>query len=128
MSCNPYHTTRSITGANAGLGKDVARQLALRADVDSIHLACRDQAKAEAAQADLQRITGRPVFEVLIMDTADLASVRAALAAIDRPLRAACSTPGTGGMPMARARSRTTIFSTCSVTRFCWKAYSMRDC
>ncbi len=68
-----------ITGANAGLGKDVARQLALRADVDSIYLACRDQAKAQAAQADLQRITGRSVFEVLIMDTADLASVRAAL-------------------------------------------------
>ena len=68
-----------ITGANAGLGKDVARQLALRADVDSIYLACRDQVKAEAAQADLQRITGRSVFEILIIDTADVGSVRAAL-------------------------------------------------
>jgi NAD(P)-dependent dehydrogenase (short-subunit alcohol dehydrogenase family) len=53
------HNAFLITGANAGLGKDVARQLALRADVDSIYLACRDEAKAAAARADLQRITGR---------------------------------------------------------------------
>ena len=93
-----------ITGANAGLGKDVARQLALRADVDSIYLACRDQAKAEAAQADLQRITGRSVFEVLIIDTADVGSVRAALNALERPLRAVLlNAGGTGGpTPMAR--------------------------
>jgi NAD(P)-dependent dehydrogenase (short-subunit alcohol dehydrogenase family) len=108
------HNAFLITGANAGLGKDVARQLALRADVDSIHLACRDQAKAEAAQADLQRITGRPVFEVLIMDTADLASVRATLAAINQPLRAVLlNAGGTGGpTPMARTvEGATTIFA-----------------
>ncbi len=93
-----------VTGANAGLGKDVARQLALRADVNSVYLACRDEAKAEAAQADLQRITGRSAFEVLVMDTADLASVRAALAAINQPLRAVLlNAGGTGGpTPMAR--------------------------
>jgi NAD(P)-dependent dehydrogenase (short-subunit alcohol dehydrogenase family) len=103
-----------ITGANAGLGKDVARQLALRADVDSIVLACRDQAKAKAAQADLERITGRPVFDVLTMDTADLASVRAALTTIDRPLQAVLlNAGGTGGpRPMARtAEGATTIFA-----------------
>lgn len=108
------HNAFLITGANAGLGKDVARQLALRADVDLIHLACRDQAKAEAAQADLQRITGRPVFEVLIMDTADLASVRVALAAINQPLRAVLlNAGGTGGpTPMARTvEGATTIFA-----------------
>ena len=103
-----------ITGANAGLGKDVARQLALREDVDSIVLACRDQAKAKAAQAELERITGRPVFDVLIMDTADLASVRAALTTIDRPLRAVLlNAGGTGGpTPMARTvEGATTIFA-----------------
>ena len=103
-----------ITGANAGLGKDVARQLALRADVDSIYLACRDEAKAKAAQADVQRITGRPVFEILIMDTADLGSVRAALTAIDQPLQAVLlNAGGTGGpTPMARtAEGVTTIFA-----------------
>ena len=103
-----------ITGANAGLGKDVARQLALRADVDSIYLACRDQAKAQAAQADLQRITGRSVFEVLIIDTADVGSVRAALNALERPLRAVLlNAGGTGGpTPMARTvEGATTIFA-----------------
>lgn len=77
-----------ITGANAGLGKDAARQLALRDGVGTIFLACRDEAKAHAAQADLVRITNKSVFEVLIMDTSDLTSVRAAVKAIDRPLRA----------------------------------------
>ncbi|WP_082993005.1 SDR family NAD(P)-dependent oxidoreductase [Mycobacterium sp. 1245111.1] len=110
MSSNAF----LITGANAGLGKDVARQLALRADVDSIYLACRDQAKAGAAQADLQRITGRSVFEVLIMDTADLASVRAALNALEQPLRAVLlNAGGTGGpTPMAHTpEGATTIFA-----------------
>ena len=103
-----------ITGANTGLGKDVARQLALRADVDCIYLACRDAAKAEAAQADLQRITGRPVFEILIMDTADLGSVRAALTAINQRVRAVLlNAGGTGGpTPMAHTvEGATTIFA-----------------
>jgi NAD(P)-dependent dehydrogenase (short-subunit alcohol dehydrogenase family) len=104
-----------ITGANAGLGKDVVRQLALRPDIDCIYLACRDKAKAEAAQADLQRITDRRVFEILIIDTADLSSVRAALSAIDQPLHAVLlNAGGTGGpTPMARtADGVTTIFAT----------------
>ena len=65
-----------ITGANTGLGKDVARQLAMRDDVDVIYLACRDEAKAHAARVDLQWITNRSVFEILMMDTADTASVQ----------------------------------------------------
>lgn len=103
-----------ITGANAGLGKDVARQLALRGDVDSIYLVCRDEAKAEVARSDLQRITGRSVFEILIMDTADLGSVRAALAAINQPVQAVLlNAGGTGGpTPMARTvEGATTIFA-----------------
>jgi NAD(P)-dependent dehydrogenase (short-subunit alcohol dehydrogenase family) len=103
-----------ITGANAGLGKDVVRQLALRPDIDCIYLACRDKAKAEAAQADLQRITDRRVFEILIIDTADLGSVRAALSAIGQPLHAVLlNAGGTGGpTPMARtADGVTTIFA-----------------
>ena len=103
-----------ITGANAGLGKDAARQLALRDSVGTIHLACRDGAKARAAQADWQRITNKSVFEVLIMDTTDLASVRAAVKAIDRPLRAVLLNAGGmgGATPFARtADGVTTIFA-----------------
>jgi len=103
-----------ITGANAGLGKDVARQLALRSDVDTIYLACRDTSKAEAARADLQRTTGREVFKILTTDTADTGSVRTALDAIDQPLRAVLlNAGGTGGpRPMAHtAEGATTIFA-----------------
>jgi NAD(P)-dependent dehydrogenase (short-subunit alcohol dehydrogenase family) len=103
-----------ITGANAGLGKDAARQLALRDGVGTIYLACRDEAKARAAQADLQRITNKSVFEVLIMDTSDLASVRAAVKAIERPLRAVLLNAGGmgGATPFARtADGVTTIFA-----------------
>jgi len=103
-----------VTGANAGLGKDVARQLARCADVECIYLACRDKVKAQAAQSDLQRITGRAVFKILVIDTADLGSVRAALSAIDQPLHAVLlNAGGTGGpTPMARtADGVTTIFA-----------------
>jgi NAD(P)-dependent dehydrogenase (short-subunit alcohol dehydrogenase family) len=103
-----------ITGANTGLGKDVARQLAMRDDVDIIYLACRDEAKAHAARADLQRITNRSVFEILIMDTADIASVQLAAKAIETPLRAVVlNAGGTGGpTPMAlTAQGVTTIFA-----------------
>ena len=48
-----------ITGANVGIGKDVARQLALRPEIDRIYLACRNQDRASTAKADLEGVTGR---------------------------------------------------------------------
>jgi NAD(P)-dependent dehydrogenase (short-subunit alcohol dehydrogenase family) len=87
-----------ITGANTGLGKDVARQLALRPDFERIYLGCRNSAKAERAKLDLQRTTGRSIFEVVIIDLTDLASVRAAASAIDGRLDAVLlNAGGTGG-------------------------------
>jgi NAD(P)-dependent dehydrogenase (short-subunit alcohol dehydrogenase family) len=56
-----------ITGANAGIGKDVARQLALRPEFARIYLACRNQERATAARADLEAVTGRHIFEVLLI-------------------------------------------------------------
>jgi NAD(P)-dependent dehydrogenase (short-subunit alcohol dehydrogenase family) len=92
-----------ITGANTGLGKDLARQLALRGDFGKIYLACRNPAKAQAAQSDLTRITGKSIFDVAMMNVADLASVRAAIQILDRPLNAlVMNAGGTGGPhPMA---------------------------
>ncbi len=37
-----------ITGANAGLGREAARQLAEQTQVEKIYLACRNDQKAEA--------------------------------------------------------------------------------
>src|SRR5277367_397050 len=82
MSTLPGKTVL-ITGANAGIGKDVARQLALRPEIARIYLACRNQDRATAAKADLEAATGRSIFDIVLMDVADLGSVRAGLAAID---------------------------------------------
>ena len=82
MSAPPGKTVL-ITGANAGIGKEVARQLALRPEMARIYLACRNLGRAKAAKAELEAETGRRIFDIVLMDVADLASVRAGLAAID---------------------------------------------
>lgn len=57
-----------ITGANVGLGKETARQLAFVDGTEKIYLACRNPKKADAAKMDLERSTGRTIFEIVIMD------------------------------------------------------------
>jgi NAD(P)-dependent dehydrogenase (short-subunit alcohol dehydrogenase family) len=87
-----------ITSASTGLGKDLARQLAQRQDFDWIYLGCRNPAKAERAMSELQQVTGRSIFEIVLIDLSDTASVRAAVPAITRPLNAAMmNAGGTGG-------------------------------
>src|SRR6201985_1664787 len=71
-----------ITGANAGLGKDIARQLALRPEFAHIYLVCRNRDKAIAARTELEAATGRRIFDIVLMDVANLDSVRAGLAGI----------------------------------------------
>ncbi len=81
MSTTPEKTVL-ITGANAGIGKEVARQLALRPEIARIYLACRNRDKATTAKAELEAATGRRIFDIVVMDVADLDSVRAGLAGI----------------------------------------------
>src|SRR5271168_5224352 len=82
MSALPGKTVL-ITGANAGIGQDVARQLALRPEIARIYLACRNQARATTAKAELEAVTGQQIFDIILMDVADLGSVRAGISAID---------------------------------------------
>ena len=72
-----------ITGANVGIGKEVARQLALRPEFTRIYLACRNRDKATTARAELEAATGRRIFDIVLMDLANLGSVRAGLVAIN---------------------------------------------
>lgn len=88
-----------ITGANTGLGKEMARQLALREDFERIYLGCRNPDKAERAKQDLEKVTGHKIFEVVIIDLEDLASVHAAVAAITAPLNALAMIAGGIGGP-----------------------------
>ncbi len=77
-----------ITGANVGIGKDVARQLALRPEIARIYLACRNRDRARTAKAELETQTGRRIFDIVLMDVADPGSVRARLAGINGSLDA----------------------------------------
>ncbi len=77
-----------ITGANAGLGKEVARQMALQDGVEKIYLGCRNEAKAKAAKQDLEQATGKSIFEIILIDVSDLASVSSAVASLVEPIDA----------------------------------------
>jgi NAD(P)-dependent dehydrogenase (short-subunit alcohol dehydrogenase family) len=103
-----------ITGANGGIGKDVARQLALRPEIARIYLACRNRGRGTTAQAELEAATGRRIFDVVVMDVADLGSVRAGLAAIDGPVDALVMNAGVIGPQSMEltADGVTTVFAT----------------
>jgi len=103
-----------ITGANAGIGKDVARQLALRPEIGRIYLACRNRDRARTAKSELEAATGRSIFDIVVMDVADPGSVRAGLAAIDESVDALVMNAGVIG-PQAMALTAggvTTMFAT----------------
>src|ERR1700747_3477104 len=77
-----------ITGANIGLGKETARQLALKKETKKVILFCRNQAKAEAEKKDLEEKTGKKIFEIVIGDVSDANSVRKAVEKIKEPIDA----------------------------------------
>lgn len=69
-----------VTGANTGIGKVTARELA-RAGARVV-LACRSQAKTQPVIEEIQRDVPGAKVEFLALDLGDLASVRAAAEAI----------------------------------------------
>ncbi len=103
-----------ITGANAGIGKEVARQLALRPEIGRIYLACRNRDRAKTAKAELEAATGRRIFDIVVMDVADLGSVRTGLAAINGSLDALVMNAGVIGPKTMDLTSDgvTTVFAT----------------
>ncbi len=99
-----------ITGANSGIGKDVARQLGLLSGTEKIYLACRSESKAQAARQELEQKTGRSLFEVVLMDVSDPASVRSALSSVHEPIDAlVMNAGGSGGKtPLALTKNGVT--------------------
>ena len=65
-----------ITGANTGIGKITARELAQRGA--HVILACRSADKTQPVIDEIKRETGNDKIEFLALDLADLASVRKA--------------------------------------------------
>ena len=68
--------TAVVTGANTGLGRETARELARRGAV--VELAVRDELKGRAAADDIRREVPGAELHVQALDVASLASVRAA--------------------------------------------------
>ena len=110
----PSGKTVLITGANVGIGKEVARQLGLRPEFARIYLACRNRDRANAAKAELESATGRKVFDTVLIDVADQNSVRAGLASFDGSIDALVMNAGVIGPQTLglTADGVTTVFAT----------------
>jgi NAD(P)-dependent dehydrogenase (short-subunit alcohol dehydrogenase family) len=65
-----------VTGANSGIGFEIARGLARTGF--RVALACRDRAKGEAARKTISSETHNPDIELLVVDLASQSSIRAA--------------------------------------------------
>lgn len=86
-----------MTGANAGIGKECARQLALQNNIEKIYLGCRNEEKAIAAKQALEASTGKSIFKILIIDVANLVSVRDAVDSLTDPIDALVMNAGGAG-------------------------------
>ncbi len=93
-----------ITGANSGLGKEAARQLAQLPETKRIILACRNEERAKAAQKSLEETTGKSIFEIILMDVSKLDSVKADVASIKEPVEGLVMNAGGmgGGCSLAK--------------------------
>ncbi len=103
-----------ITGANGGLGKEAARQLALIKGTEKIYLACRNPEKALEAKQWLEKSTGKSIFEIVIMDVSDPGSVRTAVAGLKEPVDALImNAGGMGGKNPMQVNSKgvTSLFA-----------------
>jgi len=86
-----------ITGANAGIGKEVARQMALRSGVERVYLACRNEAKARVAKQELEQKTGKSIFKTVLMDVSDVSNVRSAIRGLQGSVDALVMNAGGSG-------------------------------
>jgi retinol dehydrogenase-12 len=98
MANDLANQTFIVTGANTGIGKVTAKELA-RAGAHVI-LACRSKPKTDAVIDEIKRDTGNPGVEFIQIDLGDLASVRTcaeAIAARGTPIHGLINNAGLAG-------------------------------
>jgi NAD(P)-dependent dehydrogenase (short-subunit alcohol dehydrogenase family) len=64
-----------VTGANSGIGKEIARGLAMRRA--KVVMVCRNHIRGETAQQEIQTSTGNDNLQLFLADLSSMASVRA---------------------------------------------------
>jgi NAD(P)-dependent dehydrogenase (short-subunit alcohol dehydrogenase family) len=90
--------TALITGANTGIGRATARELARRGA--RVYIASRSKPKGEEAVADIKAATGNDAVGLLPLDLTDLASVRSCAATflgLGQPLHILINNAGLAG-------------------------------
>ena len=70
-----------ITGANSGLGKEVATYSAAKGA--KVYMLCRTKSKAEAARDEIIKATGNDKIEIVLVDVSELQQVRNAAKEIE---------------------------------------------
>lgn len=102
----PHQTGKNfiVTGANAGMGFEIARVLAARGA--RLLLGCREQARAQDAIARIKRITPNADLVWLQLDLGDLDSVRTAaeIAAKEPRIDALINNAGVMNPPLMRTK------------------------
>src|SRR5262249_4112739 len=63
-----------VTGANSGIGKVTAQELARQGA--RVVLVCRDRGRGESAASDIKRATGNPNVELMLCDLSSQAEIR----------------------------------------------------
>src|SRR5262249_19476062 len=99
-----------VTGANSGIGKEVARGL-LHCGA-RVLMACRDHARGEAARVELAADTGNSAVELLLVDFSDQASIRSfgrAVGARTRALHVLVNNAGTWSESRRQAANGTEL-------------------
>ncbi|MEO0405656.1 MAG: SDR family NAD(P)-dependent oxidoreductase, partial [Bacteroidota bacterium] len=95
-----------ITGANAGIGKETARQLALKSETELIYLACRNRSKAEAAKKELEGLTAKSIFRIVDFDVTQPQGVKQLVAGLNAIDAVIMNAGGTGGKTPSRLTSQ----------------------
>lgn len=98
MAHDLANQTFLVTGANTGIGKVTANELARRGA--HVIVACRSRDKTEPVIAEIQRDTGNTQVEYVQLDLGDFASVRAcaeAIAARGIPIHGLINNAGMAG-------------------------------